>query len=172
MYYTIVIFTQFLYISVPGIILSIKPKTILYMTQLTSLNTRVLYTMVIYTEFLYISVPGIILGIKPKTIAYMTQLTSLNTCVLHHGYIYRISVYFSYRYNSEYQYKNYCINDPVNIVYYAMVIYTEFLYISVPGIILSIKKLLCIYDPVNVSKYMCITPWFYIQIFCMFQFQV
>ena len=74
----------------------------------------------------------------------MTQLTSLNTCVLHHGYIYRISVYFSYRYNSEYQYKNYCINDPVNvckyIVYYAMVIYTEFLYISVPGIILSIKQ--------------------------------
>ena len=62
--------------------------------------------MVIYTEFLYISVPGIILGIKPKTIAYMTQLTSLNTCVLHHGYIYRISVYFSSRYNSEYQRRN------------------------------------------------------------------
>ena len=63
--------------------------------------------MVIYTEFLYISVPGIILGIKPKTIAYMTQLTSVNTCVLDHAYIYRISVYFSSRYNSEYQTRNY-----------------------------------------------------------------
>ena len=58
------------------------------------------YAMVIYTELLYISVPGIILSIKPKTIAYMTQLTSLNTCVLHHGYIYRISVCFSFKYNS------------------------------------------------------------------------
>ena len=92
--------------------------------------------MVIYTEFLYISVPGIILSIKPKTIAYMTQLSSLNTCVLHHGYIYRISV---------------C---------------------SVAGIILSIKQetIVHIYDPVNVSKYMCITPWFYIQNVCMFQY--
>ena len=42
MYYTMVIYTEFLYISVPGIILGIKPKTIAYMTQLTSLNTRVL----------------------------------------------------------------------------------------------------------------------------------
>ena len=32
---------------------------------------------------------------------------SLNTCVLHHGYIYRISVYFSCRYDSEYQTRNY-----------------------------------------------------------------
>ena len=94
--------------------------------------------MVIYTEFLYNSVPGIILGIKPKTIAYMTQLTSLNTCVLHHGYIYRISVYFSSRYNSEYQTKNYCIYDPINDSKYMCIrqwlyIYTEFLYILVPG---------------------------------------
>ena len=58
--------------------------------------------MVIYTEFLYVSVPGIILSINTKTIVYVTQLTSLNTCVLHHGYIYRISVYFSSRYNSDY----------------------------------------------------------------------
>ena len=35
--------TEFLYVSVPGIILSIKPKTIAYMTQLTSLNTCVLH---------------------------------------------------------------------------------------------------------------------------------
>ena len=132
-----VIYKEFLYISVPGIILSIKPKTIAYMTQLTSVNTCVLHHGYIYTEFLYISVPGKILSIKPKTIAYITQLTSLNTCALHHGYINRISVYFSSRYNSKYQTKN-C----------------------------------CIYDPVNVSKYMCITPWFYIQNFCIFQFQV
>ena len=100
--------------------------------------------MVIYTEFLYISVSGIILSIKPKSIAYMTQLTSLNTCLLHHGYMYRISVYFSSRYNSEYQTKNNCIYDPVNVskclCITPLVIYTESLYISVPGIILSFKQ--------------------------------
>ena len=88
--------------------------------------------MVIYTEFLYVSVIGIILSIKLEAILHTTtngQVTSLNICVLHHGYIYRISVCFSYRYNSEYQTRNY-------IAYY---------------------------DPVNVSKYMCITPWLYIQ---------
>ena len=74
-----VIYTEFLYISVPGIILSINTKTIAYVTQLTSLNTRVLHQMVIYTEFLYISIPG---------------------------------------YNSEYQTKNYCICDPVNVSKY------------------------------------------------------
>ena len=100
--------------------------------------------MVIYTEFLYISVPGTILSIKPKTIAYMTQLTSLNTCVLHHGYIYRISACFSSTYNFGYQTKNYCIYDAVNVskymyIIYTIVIYTEFLYISVPRIIMSIK---------------------------------
>ena len=59
-----VIYTEFLYISVPGIILSIKPKTIAYMTRLTTPNTCVLDNGYIYTEFLYISVPGIILSIK------------------------------------------------------------------------------------------------------------
>ena len=38
-----VIYTEFLYVSVPGKILSIKPKTIAYVTQLTSLNTCVLH---------------------------------------------------------------------------------------------------------------------------------
>ena len=158
------------------IILSIKPKTIAYVTQLTSLNTCVLHHGYLYrisvyfssrcnseyqtrnyciydpvnvskylciTPWLYIQnfcifqFQVIILSIKPKTIAYVTQLTSLNTRVLHHGYIYRISVYFSSRYNSGYQTKNYCI-----------------------------------YDPLNVSKYLCIAPWLYIQNFCIFQLQV
>ena len=61
------------------------------------------------------------------------------------GYIYRISVYFSSRYNSEYQTKNFCIYDPINDSKYMCIrqwlyIYTEFLYISVPGLILSIKQ--------------------------------
>ena len=36
-------YTEFLYISVPDKNLSIKPKTIAYVTQLTSLNTCVLH---------------------------------------------------------------------------------------------------------------------------------
>ena len=131
-----VIYKEFLYISVPGIILSIKPKTIAYMTQLTSVNTCVLHHGYIQ-NFCIFQFQVKFLSIKPKTIAYITHLTSLNTCALHHGYINSISVYLSSRYNSKYQTKN-C----------------------------------CIYDPVNVSKYMCITPWFYIQNFCIFQFQV
>ena len=89
--------------------------------------------MVIFTEFLYISVPGIILSVKHQTIPYLTQLTSVNSCASPHCYTYRISVHFGSRYNSEYQTNNYCI-----------------------------------YGTVNVSKYMCITPWLYIQNFCMF----
>ena len=70
----------------------------------------------------------------------MTQLTSLNICVLHHGYIYRIYVCFSSRYNSEYQTKNYSayMTQLTSLNTCVLVIYTEFLYISV-GIILGIK---------------------------------
>ena len=46
---------------------------------------------------------------------------------------------FHYRYNSEYQTRNY-------IAYYDP-------------------------RPVNVSKHMCITPWSYIQNFCMFHYR-
>ena len=91
-----------MYVSVPGIILSIKPKTIAYMTQLTSLNTCVLHHGYIYRISVYFSS---MYNYKYQTknySAYMTQLTSLNTCVLHQGYIYRISVYFSSRYNCKY----------------------------------------------------------------------
>ena len=38
-----VLYTEFLYVSISGIILSIKPETIAYMTQLTSLNICVLH---------------------------------------------------------------------------------------------------------------------------------
>ena len=100
-----VIYTEFQYISVPGMIL-VSNQKLLHISPSKRLQIHVYYTMVIYTEFLYISVPGIILGIKPKTIAYMTQLTSLNTRVLRHGYKYRISVYFSSRYNSEFRTRN------------------------------------------------------------------
>ena len=88
--------------------------------------------MVIYTEFLYVSVRGIILSIKLETILHTTthgQLTSLNTCVLRHGYIYRISVCFSYRYNSEYQTRNYiAYYDPVNVSKHMSI--TSWLYIQ------------------------------------------
>ena len=51
-------------------------------------------------------------------------LNSIYTLIgSYNGFIHRISVCFNFRYNSEYQTRNYCI-----------------------------------YDPVNVSKYMCITP--------------
>ena len=113
-----VIYTEFLYISFPGIILSIKPKTIAYMTQLTSLNTCVLCHGYIYRISVYFSSRYNCKYQTKNYSAYMTQLTSLNTCVLHHSYIYRISVYFSSRYNSEYQTKNYCIYDPVNVSKY------------------------------------------------------
>ena len=132
-----VIYTEFQYISVPGIILSIKSKSIAYMTQLTSLNTCVLHHSYIYRiSVCFISRYNSKYQTRNYS-AYMNQLTSLNTCLLHHGYMYRISVYFSFRYNSKYQIKNHCI-----------------------------------YDPVNVSKYMFIIPWLYIQNFCIFQFQV
>ena len=133
-----VIYTEFLYVSVKGIILSIKLETILHTTtngQLTSLNTCVLHHGYIYRISVCFSSTYNSEYQTRNFIAYMTRLTSLNTCVLHHGYIYRISVCFSSRYNSEYQTRNY-------IAYY---------------------------DPVNVSKYMCITPWLYIQNFCLFQ---
>ena len=71
MYYTKAIYTEFQYISVPGIILSIKPETIAYMTQLTSLNTRMLHHGYIYAEFQYVFVPGIILTIKQETILHI-----------------------------------------------------------------------------------------------------
>ena len=74
----------------------------------------------------------------------MTQLTFLNACVLHHGYIYRISVYFSSRYNSDYQTRNYSAYmiqlTSLNTCVLHIVIYAEFLYISVPGTILIIKQ--------------------------------
>ena len=73
-----------MYVSVPGIILSIKPKTIAYMTQLTSLNTCVLHHSYIYRISVYFS-SMYNSGYQTKNYsAYMTQLTSLNTCVLHH----------------------------------------------------------------------------------------
>ena len=102
-----VIYTEFQYISVPGIILSIKPKSIAYMTQLTSLNTCVLHHSYIYRiSVCFISRYNSKYQTRNYS-AYMNQLTSLNTCVLHHGYIYRISVCFSSRYNSEFQTRNY-----------------------------------------------------------------
>ena len=118
--------------------------------------------MVIYTELLYISVPGIILSIKPKTIAYTIQLTFLNTCVLHHDYIYRISVYFSSRYNSEYQTKTIAYMTQLTSLntcalhhgyMYRISVYFSSRYNSVYQ-----TKNFCIYDPVSVSKYTCITP--------------
>ena len=48
-----VIFTEFLYVSVSGIILSIKQETIAYMTQLTSLNTCVLHHERIFYFHIY-----------------------------------------------------------------------------------------------------------------------
>ena len=133
--------------------------------------------MVIYTEFLYISFPGIILSIKPKTIAYMTQLTSLNNWVLHHGYIYRISVCFNSRYNSEYQTRNYgaCMTQLTSLnicVLHHGCLYRISVYLISRYNSEYQTKNYCIYDPVNVSKYMCIMPWLYIQNLCMFQFQV
>ena len=107
-----------MYVSVPGIILSIKPKTIAYMTQLTSLNTCVLCHGYIYRSSVYFKSRYNSEYQTRNYSAYMTQLTSLNTCVLHHSYIYRISVYFSSMYNSGYQTKNYCIYDPVNVSKY------------------------------------------------------
>ena len=139
-----VIYTEFLYVSVRGIILSIKYETILHTTtqrQLMTLNTCVLHHGYIYRISVCFII-GIILSIKLETILHTTthgQLTSLNICVLHHGYIYRISVCFRSRYNSEYQTRNY-------IAYYDT-------------------------RPVNVSKYMSITPWLYIQNFCMFHYR-
>ena len=135
-----VIYTEFLYVSDKGIILSIKLETILHTTtngQLTSLNTCVLHHGYIYRISVCFSSTYNSEYQTRNFIAYMTRLTSLNTCVLHHGYIYRISVCFSSRYNSEYQTRNY-------IAYYDQ-------------------------RPVNVSKHMSITPWLYIQNFCMFQ---
>ena len=123
-----VIYTEFQYISVPGIILRIKPKTIAYMTQLTSLNTCVLHNGYIYRISVCFSSRYNSEYQTRNYSAYMTQLTSLNTCVLHHGYIYRISVYFSSRYSSEYQTKNYCIYDPVNVSKYLCI--TPWLYIQ------------------------------------------
>ena len=123
-----VIYTEFLYISVPGIILGIKPKTIAYMTQLTSLNTCVLHHTYIYRiSVCFISRYNSEYQTRNHS-AYMTQLTSLNICVLHHRYLYRISVYFISRYNSEYQTKNYCIYDPVNVSKYLCI--TPWLYIQ------------------------------------------
>ena len=137
-----VIYTEFLYVSVPGIILSIKLETILHTTahgQLTSLNTYLLHHGYIYRISVCFII-GIILSIKLETILHTTtQLTSLNSCLLHRGYIYRISVCFSSRYNSEYQTRNY-------IAYYDP-------------------------RPVNVSKHMSTTPWLYIQNFCMFHYR-
>ena len=113
-----VIYKEFLYVSVPGIILSIKPKTIAYMTQLTSLNTCVLHHGYIYRISVCFSSRYIYEFQTRNYIAYMAQSTSLNTCVLHHGYIYRISAYFSSTYNSGYQTKNYSIHDPVIVSKY------------------------------------------------------
>ena len=140
-----VIYTEFQYVFVPDIILSIKQETILHIwTQLTSLNTCVLHHGYIYRISVCFSSRYDSEYQTRNYRAYMTQLTSLNTCVLHHGYIYRISVYFSSRYNSEYQTKNNCIYDLVNVSKYLcitpLVIYTESLYVSVPGTILSIKQ--------------------------------
>ena len=123
-----VIYTEFLYVSVPGIILSIKPKGIAYMTQLTSLNTRVLHHSHIYRiSVCFISRYNSKYQTRNYS-AYMNQLTSLNTCLLRHGYIYRISVFFSFRYNSKYQTKNYCIYDPVNVSKYLCI--TPWLYMQ------------------------------------------
>ena len=211
-----VIYTEFLYVSVPGKILRVKPKTIAYVTQLTSLNTCVLHHGYIYRISVCFSSRYNSEYQTRNYSTYITRLTAPNTCVLHHGYIYRISVSFSSRYNSELQTKNYSAYmtqlTSLNTCVLHLVIYAEFLYISVPGIILSIKpktiaymtqltplntcvlrrgylyrifvyfssrynskyqtKNYCIYHPVNVSKYMYITPWLYIQNFCIFQFQV
>ena len=104
-YYTMVIYTEFLYISVPGIILGIKQETIAYMTQLTSLNTCVFLHGYIYRIFVYFRSRYNSEYQTRNYSACMSQLTSLNTCVLHHGYRYRISVYFSSMYNSGYQTK-------------------------------------------------------------------
>ena len=90
-----VMHTEFLYISVPCIILGIKPKTIAYMTQLKSLNTCVLHHTYIYRISVCFSSRYNSEYQTRNYSAYMTQLTSLNTCVLHHGYIYRISAYIS-----------------------------------------------------------------------------
>ena len=59
-----------MYVSVPGIILSIKPKTIAYMTQLTSLNTCILHHGYIYRISVYFS-SGIILSIKEETVVHL-----------------------------------------------------------------------------------------------------
>ena len=132
-----------MYVSVPGIILSIKPKTIAYMTQLTSLNTCVLCHGYIYRISVYFSSRYNCKYQTKNYSAYMTQLTSLNTCVLHHGYIYRSSAYFKSRYNFEYQTRNYSAYmtqlPSLNICVLHHSYRYRILYISVPCIILGIK---------------------------------
>ena len=181
-----VIYTEFLYVSVRGIILSIKLGTILHTTthgQLTSLNTCVLHHGYIYRISVCFII-GIILSIKLETILHTTthgQLTSLNTCVLHHGYIYRISVCFIigiilsikletilHTTHGQLTSLNTCVLHHGYI--YRISVCFSYRYNSE----YQTRNYIAYYDPwpVNVSKYMCITPWLYIQNFCMFQFQV
>ena len=166
-----------MYVSVPGIILSIKPKTIAYMTQLTSLNTRVLHHGYIYRSSAYFKSRYNFEYQTRNYSGYMTQLTSLNACALHHGYIYRISVYFKSRYNSEYETRNYSAYmtqlPSLNIcVLHHSYIYRISVYFSSMYNSGYQTKNYCIYDPVNVSKYLGITPYLDIQNFCMFHFQI
>ena len=112
-----VIYTEVLYISNPGTILSIKQETQCIYDPV-SLNTCALHHGYIYRISVYFKSRYNSEYQTRNYSAYMTQLTSLNTCVLHHSYIYRISVYFSSMYNSGYQTKNYCIYDPVNVSKY------------------------------------------------------
>ena len=128
MYYTIVIFTQFLYISVPGIILSIKPKTSTYITRLTAPNTCVLHHGYIYRISVYFSSRY---NSECQTSNYSIfdpVNVSKYLCITPWLYIQNFCMFQFQVYNSEYQYKNYCICDPVNVSKYMCI--TPWLYIQ------------------------------------------
>ena len=139
-----VIYTEFLYVSVRGIILSIKLETILHTTthgQLTSLNTCALHHGYIYRISVCFSSRYNSEYQTRNYIAYYDPWpvnVSKHMCTTPWLYIQNFCM-FHYRYNSEYQTRNY-------IAYYDP-------------------------RPVNVSKHMCTTPWLYIQNLCMFHYR-
>ena len=119
-----VIYTEFLYVSVRGIILSIKLETILHTTthgQLTSLNTCVLHHGYIYRISVCFSSRY---NSEYQTRNYIAYYDPVNVskymCITPWLYIQNFCLFQLHAgiILHEYQYKNYCINDPVNVSKY------------------------------------------------------
>lgn len=168
---TIVIDTEFLYVSLPGKILGIVPETYIWnvlhaMTQLASPKTCVLHNCYVYWISVCFSSREI-LGIEPETIARY-DLVSVSNYMCITPWLYMNFCMFQFK--VQFWYVASCCQQ-FGMFHWLCSILSKHNLLHMKenlAFITQQPETIPYYDLVDVCNYMCITIWLCIHDFCMF----